>query len=138
MQTYIALFRGINVGGRNSIKMADLRSLLENLGLEDVQSYIQSGNVVFRSGNTDLTELVDRISKSIEENHGFAPRVLILAQDEFEKTIAKNPFPEAESDDRRLHINFLSGIPENPDLDALADCAENRIHEKGTVKIRIP
>ena len=121
METYIALFRGINVGGRNSIKMADLRSLLENLGLEDVRSYIQSGNVVFRSGNVDLTEMADRISKSIEENHGFEPRVLILRQNEFEKAIAGNPFPKAESDDRRLHINFLSEKPGNPDLNTMQE-----------------
>ncbi|MCF7804521.1 MAG: DUF1697 domain-containing protein [Candidatus Marinimicrobia bacterium] len=121
MPTYIALFRGINVGGRHRIKMADLRSLLEDLGLEDVNSYIQSGNVVFRSKKVDTSELSEQISAAIAENYDFKPNVFILEKKKFIRAMEANPFPDAESDDRRLHLTFLEAEPENPDMDGLRE-----------------
>lgn len=121
MQTYIALFRGINVGGRNSIKMADLRSLLEDLGLKDVRSYIQSGNVVFRSEETAARILSEKIRNAIGENYELTPDVMIIRDAEFEKVLAENPFPEAESDASKLHIGFLEAEPEEPNLDGLQE-----------------
>lgn len=121
MQTYIALFRGINIGGRHIIKMADLRSLLEGLGLEDVNSYIQSGNVVFRADTADPATLSDKIRSAISGNYDFEPEVLILKRQEFVQIMEANPFQEAESDDRRLHVLFLTAEPENPDLAGLRE-----------------
>jgi len=116
MYTYIALFLGINVGGRHRIKMTDLRLLLKDLGLEDVNSYIQSGNLVFRSEKVDTSELSEKISAAIADNYDFKPKVLILKKEKFVWDMEANPFPEVESDDRRLHVFFLAEKAENPDI----------------------
>ena len=119
MKTYIALFRGINVGGNNPLPMKDLVVALENLGCQEVATYIQSGNAVFRSEEADGSLLSDGIMATIGERHGFGPRVLVLSSEELEKAVRSNPFPEAESEPKTLHAYFLAWPPERPDLDAL-------------------
>jgi uncharacterized protein (DUF1697 family) len=119
MKTYIALFRGINVGGKNVLAMEDLVATLENAGARDVATYIQSGNAVFRSEEKDASLLSGGIGAAIRERHGFEPRVLVLGSEELERAIRSNPFPEAESEPRRLHVYFLAASPERPDLDGL-------------------
>jgi uncharacterized protein (DUF1697 family) len=119
MTTYIALFRGINVGGKNKLTMKDLVSTLENVGCRDVATYIQSGNAVFRSGEQDASLLAERIMATLGERHGFEPRVLVLGSEEMERAMRSNPFPEAESEPKTLHLYFLAAPPESPDLDAL-------------------
>lgn len=119
MTNYIALFRGINVGGNNLLLMKDLVAALENLGCQDVATYIQSGNAVFRSKETDTSLLSDRIKAAIGESHGFEPMVLVLESEELEKAVRSNPFPEAESEPKTLHAYFLATPPERPDLEAL-------------------
>jgi uncharacterized protein (DUF1697 family) len=121
MDTYIALLRGINVGGRNVLRMKELRALLEGLGLQDVRTYIQSGNVVFQSEEADAAGLASEISAAIEASHGFEPRVLVLPREEVERAMAANPFSEAEAEPKRLHLNFLASVPEDPDLEALQE-----------------
>jgi uncharacterized protein (DUF1697 family) len=116
MQTYIALLRGINVGGHHKLPMKALRGLLENLGLENVQTYIQSGNVVFQSQEADTEQLASRISAAIEKHHGFEPRILILTAAEMETAVRANPFPEGEAEPKSLHLFFLVAPPDNPDL----------------------
>lgn len=118
MNTFIALFRGINVGGNNIIKMKDLVDLLEGLGLQQVKTYIQSGNVVFQTDETS-TILLDKISQAIQQRYGFAPQVLLLTQTEFEEAIHNNPFSQAESLPKTLHLGFLVQEPINPKLDEL-------------------
>jgi uncharacterized protein (DUF1697 family) len=119
MNTFIALFRGINVGGNNILPMRDLVKVLEGLGLENVKTYIQSGNVVFQSVNTNAFELSQEISATIEITHGFAPQVLLLGMKELQDAIASNPFPEGEREPKTLHLFFLDSIPQNPDLETL-------------------
>jgi uncharacterized protein (DUF1697 family) len=119
MKTYIALFRGINVGGKTKLPMKDLVAALENVGCQDVATYIQSGNAAFRSGEQDASLLARRIGAAIKERNGFEPRVLLLASEEMEMAIRSNPFPAAESEPKTLHLYFLAAPPENPDLDAL-------------------
>jgi uncharacterized protein (DUF1697 family) len=119
MEMYIALFRGINVGGKNKLPMKDLVATLENVGCQDVATYIQSGNAVFRSGEQDASLLAEKITAAIRERHGFEPRVLLLASEEMGRVMRSNPFPEAESEPKMLHLFFLAAPPENPDLDAL-------------------
>ena len=106
MNSYVALLRGINVGGRNLLPMQALRALLEELGLHNVKTYIQSGNVVFQSGEANLAALATRISEQIEASHGFAPHVLLLPAADLQQAIAANPFPEAESEPKSLHVGF--------------------------------
>src|SRR4051794_26648723 len=88
MKTYIALFRGINVGGKNVLPMSELVSMLENTGLQNIETYIQSGNVAFQSQGTDASLLADTISAAIKKNRDFEPQVLLLEPEEIEKAVA--------------------------------------------------
>ena len=108
MITYIALFRGINVGGHNILPMKKLMALLENLNFKKIKTYIQSGNVVFQSDEKDSLSLSNKISSAVKKHFGFEPWILILEKSELEKAGKANPFPEAESEPKSLHIYFLS------------------------------
>jgi uncharacterized protein (DUF1697 family) len=119
MNTYIALLRGINVGGNNKLPMRDLAALLQDLGCRNVKTYIQSGNVVFQSEQTDRKALADAITDAIRRHHGFAPATFILDRQELEAAIAANPFPEGESAPKSLHLFFLDGSPQAYDPSAL-------------------
>lgn len=119
MKTYVALLRGINVGGKSTLPMKDLVTLLEDLGAQNVRTYIQSGNAVFRSEESNASLLSNDISVAIKMRHGLEPRVLLLETREFERVVESNPFPEAEPEPRTLHVYFLASVPPNPDLDAL-------------------
>jgi uncharacterized protein (DUF1697 family) len=99
--------------------MEDLVATLENAGARDVATYIQSGNAVFRSEEKDASLLSDRVRAAIVESHGFEPQVLVLGSDELERAVRSNPFPEAESDPKTLHLYFLAASPERPDLDGI-------------------
>lgn len=119
MHTYIALFRGINVGGKNSLPMKDLASIFEILGASNVKTYIQSGNVVFQSASKDISSFAKRLGTEIRERRGFEPHILVIGLSEVEMAIANNPFPEAESEPSSLHLGFLAFAPKNPDLKKL-------------------
>jgi uncharacterized protein (DUF1697 family) len=119
MHTYIALFRGINVGGKNSLPMKNLASLLEILGASNVKTYIQSGNAVFQSASNDISSFAKRLGVEIRERHGFEPHILIIRLSEVEAAITNNPFPAAASEPSSLHLGFLAFVPKNPDLKKL-------------------
>ena len=119
MEIYIALFRGINVGRTGSLPMKELAAILQELGCQNVRTYIQSGNAVFASPDQDADRLADAIGAKIKEQRGFEPQVLLLKRAEFEEAIAANPFPEAENDPQTLHLGFLTSPPPNPDLAAI-------------------
>ena len=114
MRTYIALLRGINVGGNNILPMKSLSALLVRAGLENVRTYIQSGNAVFRSVAASIPNLVNEIQVAIRTEFGFEPRLLLLTIEEFEQAIESNPFPNAVSDPKSLHLFFLSRLPSGP------------------------
>lgn len=120
MDTRIALLRGVNVGGR-SLPMAELREDLAALGFEDVRTYIQSGNVVFRDPDpADAAATAARIADAIENRHEFRPRVLVLSADRFRAALDTNPFPDAEAAPRTLHLFFLAEeARDEADLEAL-------------------
>ena len=119
MKTYIALFRGINVGGNNILPMKELVTVLESIGAQNVKTYIQSGNAVFQSKESNTSLLSDTISAAIKKSHDFEPQVLLLESEEMEKAVVSNPFPEAESEPKTLHVHFLASEPKNPNFDAL-------------------
>jgi len=119
MKPYIALFRGINVGGKNALPMKELVAVLEDLGARNVKTYIQSGNAVFESKEKDPSRLSNKISLEIRTRRGFEPYVLLVGLEDIEKAIRENPFPEAETDPRALHVGFLGSAPQNPDLKKL-------------------
>ncbi len=119
MQTIIALFRGINVGGNNKLRMADLSKLLEELGLRQVKTYIQSGNIVFQSDDQNLSDLSQQISRTVGERFGFTPYVLLLDHQALAKAAAQNPFSAAQAEPKSLHFFFMATVPTDPDLTTL-------------------
>lgn len=121
MITCVALFRGINVGGHHRLPMADLVSLLTDLGLYDVRTYIQSGNAVFRGPPEEPAALAARIATAVDVHHGFSPALVILSRDDLEAAMAANPYPEATAEPRTLHLTFLDAPPPAPDLAALEE-----------------
>ena len=119
MNTYIALFRGINVGGKNSLPMKELVALLGDMDAKNVRTYIQSGNAVFQSAEKNTSEISKQLAAEIKMRHGFKPHVLLIGLEAINMAIAKNPFPEAEADPSSLHLGFLASTPKNPDLEKL-------------------
>ncbi len=95
MTVIISMLRGVNVGGHNKIKMDALRELYLSLKLREPQTYVQSGNVVFATDETDLVKLGARIETAIERKHGFRPSVILRTTAELRAVIAKNPFRQA-------------------------------------------
>jgi uncharacterized protein (DUF1697 family) len=126
MKTYIALFRGINVGGKNVLPMKELVAMLESIGAQNVKTYVQSGNAVFQSEETSAPTLSNTISITIKKRRGFEPQVLLLELEELQKAVESNPFPEAESEPKTLHVHFLASVPQNPDFDALESIKTER------------
>lgn len=118
MNIWILLLRGINVGGRR-IRMQELVQVLESLGLHNVKTYIQSGNVVFQANVADPANMEAAIATAIERDHGFRPRVLLLPVDQFEAAVAGNPFPEAEEAPKTVHLFFLAAPPTSPAIEKL-------------------
>ena len=116
METIIALLRGINVGGHNKLPMRELKTTLATIGLTNVQTYIQSGNVIFQTDRTDLRTLAAEIGAAIDESHGFVPRILLLTLAELQTAVSRNPFPATDDQHKTLHFYFLESAPPNPDL----------------------
>lgn len=119
MPTWIALFRGINVGGHNVLPMAELRSDLESLNLKNVRTYIQSGNVVFDSTAKSAASLAKRIARRTEEQHGFRPQLLLLSREDLLAAVESNPFPQAVANPKTLSFFFLAEPARDPDTKAL-------------------
>ena len=112
MTTMIALLRGVNVGGHNMIKMDALRALCESLGHCDVQTYVQSGNVVFRSGERDPVKVGAQIEAAIERKLGFRPNIILRTFAEMREVIAKNPFAKRKGiEPGKLIVTFLADEP---------------------------
>ncbi len=112
MQTYIALLRGINVSGQKKIKMAELKESLETLSFSAVVTYIQSGNIVFKSVENSAESLENKIHKKILIDFGFEVPVLVKTHQELLDTIHNNPFQKDTSKDSTLfYIVFLKEKP---------------------------
>ena len=118
MKTYISILRGINVSGQKKIIMTDLKALYEDLGFEDVITYIQSGNVVFKSSKkmTD-TKLAKMIEERIVEKYDFQVPVIIRTLDELKRATEINPYKNDNIDG--LYITFLSNAPNSINLEKL-------------------
>jgi uncharacterized protein (DUF1697 family) len=114
---YVALLRGINLGARNKLAMADLRALVADLGAEEVETYVQSGNVVFTSGNS-ASALTRQIEERIRRDHGHEIAVLLRTGAELEKLVAGNPFLQAGKDPSTLHVTFLADAPGRAPIEA--------------------
>lgn len=111
MKTWIALLRGINVGGHNRLPMSSLRQILESAGCVQVKTYIQSGNVVFKADVKSAAEFGEEIGRAIEGEHGFSPPIQLITAGKLRQAIASNPYPQATSEPKTLHLFFLERLP---------------------------
>src|SRR5690606_3146112 len=111
-EIYIALLRGINVSGQKIIKMELLRKMFENLGLENVKTYIQSGNVVFQSDLNNVSELESLIKNEIRKTFGFDVQTQVLKPEVFKSALENNPFLKDENLDIKQH--YFAFLNENP------------------------
>ena len=113
MNTFIALLRGINVSGQKKIKMADLKEMLDKLGFKNVQTYIQSGNVIFSSEVKEILKLEEEIKNGIEKTFGFDVSVLIKTKREIEKILDECPFKAHEDlEAKRIYYVLLKSEPQ--------------------------
>jgi len=112
MAVIISMLRGVNVGGHNKIKMEALRALYESMKLRDAQTYVQSGNVIFRTDERDIPRLAKRIEDGIERNFGFRPNVILRTAAEMREVVARNPFAKRRRiEPSKLLVSFLAGDP---------------------------
>ena len=112
MTTYLALLRGINVGGHTRVGMDDLRRLFADLGHADVTTYIQSGNVIFRSPVDDSSRLAAEIEERIAQDLSVAVTVLLRTRDDLARIVASNPFVGRRIEPAKLHLTFLADAPD--------------------------
>ena len=138
MPVYVAMLRGINVGGHHLIKMDRLRASCEALGFKQVKTYIQSGNIVFTAANTSPGALSKKIEAEILAEFGFSINVICRTAGELERTISKNPFVSQPGiDTEKLHVAFLSDAPASSAIQKLSQltlepdlsrCLEREVH----------
>jgi uncharacterized protein (DUF1697 family) len=105
-QTWVALLRGINVGGNNILPMADLRTLLSNLGYSNPKTYIQSGNCIF-GATGDAGAISTAITGAVEQQFGFTPPVLTLTKAELQHALGNNPYSDADNALKSVHLFFM-------------------------------
>jgi uncharacterized protein (DUF1697 family) len=108
MPVLIAMLRAVNVGGHSKIKMDELRKLFVDLRLEEPQTYVQSGNIIFRSRESGLVKIAERIQKGIEGRFGCCPDVVLRTPDELRTVVARNPFKGRSGiEPGKLQVVFL-------------------------------
>jgi uncharacterized protein (DUF1697 family) len=125
MITFISILRGINVSGQKKILMADLKKLYEELHLENVETYIQSGNVVFDADEKNTCiQLAEQIKDKIFEKYRFEVPVIVRTASEMRKTLNSNPFlSKSNIDQEKLHITFLADEPAKEFLEKIKTIA---------------
>ncbi len=112
MPVIICMLRGVNVGGHNKIKMDALKVLCSSLKLKDPQTYVQSGNVIFKTEEKDLAKLTKRLQDALERKFGFRPDVMLRTASELRNVIARNPFAKRNGiEPGRLLVTFLAADP---------------------------
>ena len=130
MASHVALLRGINVGGRNKVPMADLREVVASLGHTGVTTYIQSGNVLFDTAETDTARLAAALETAIGDRFGIWASVVVLSRDELAGVLAANPYQD-EPNPKLVHVVFLNADPPEDLLDRIA-AAESAVAAKGS------
>ena len=121
MNTMVSMLRGVNVGGNHKIKMTELKTLYESLGFANVQTYIQSGNVVFNSKERGDEKLSKKIGTTIEKKFGFCPEVIVRTAEEMGDIVKRNPFAKRKDvEPNKLLVFFLARDPGQPAREAVA------------------
>lgn len=122
MNVIVSMLRGVNVGGHNKIKMADLKKVYEALGFERVQTYIQSGNVVFATKERGDEKLARKIGAAIEKKFGFCPEVIVRTAEEMRSIVKRNPFAKrGDVEPGKLLVVFLASDPGKAARDVVAE-----------------
>ncbi len=122
MTACVSLFRGINVGGHQKIKMSELKDLHESLGLRDVSTYVQSGNVVFTTDEPDLAQLPQQIERGFEQRFGIHAEAIVRTSTELREIMEKNPFQNQQAKEPKwVVVMFLAARPEKTAWEALAN-----------------
>jgi uncharacterized protein (DUF1697 family) len=129
MTVYVSMLRGVNVGGSGLIKMEPLREAYESIGLTDVRTLLQSGNVLFRSGLKDRQRLVKRIMQEIERRFDLQVEVILRTLAEVASIVDRGPVLSPRADKRKLLVMFLSSVP-----DAAAQAALRKWHKDKELK----
>lgn len=124
MTAFVALLRGINVGGKNILPMDELRDLLATLGCEDIATYIQSGNAVFRHHET-TADLSEMIAAAVSSEFGFQISVMVQTASEFAAVVAANPFVADVSEPKFLHAWFLRETPAKANTQRMDEIASD-------------
>jgi len=135
MNTFISMLRGINVSGQKKIRMVELKDLYESLNLVNVETYVQSGNVVFDTAEGDASKLAELIEAQIEKAFGYTVPTFIRDASDFQRIIEGNPFlKKRDEDPARLYVTFLYSAPSESKLSNLAiptgEAAEFSIGDK--------
>lgn len=121
MGKFVAILRGINVGGRRKLPMKELKQLFQDLGYSEVKTYIQSGNVIFNA-ETAEEEISKAVENAIFEQFGYEVPVICRSAEDFEKSIDENPFFEdTVGEIERLHLTFLKELPGKKQLEKLKE-----------------
>lgn len=131
---YVAFLRGINVGGKNKVKMETLREVCSEIGFENVKTYINSGNVIFETRKTDDKKLAAKIEKAIEKEFGLQIKTIVRSISEIEEIVKNNPFDGQFENDKDLHVFFLD--EEMPDDKRELLLSNNNENEKYFVRGR--
>jgi uncharacterized protein (DUF1697 family) len=129
MTVYVSMLRAVNVGGSGLIKMQPLREAYESVGLADVRTLLQSGNVLFRSGLTDRQRLVKRIMQEIERRFDLQVEVILRTLAEIASIVDRGPVLSPRADKSKLLVMFLSSVP-----DATAQAALRKWHKDKNLK----
>ncbi|HMP79470.1 MAG TPA: DUF1697 domain-containing protein [Pirellulaceae bacterium] len=119
MPSWVVLFRGVNVGGKHKLPMARLVTILESLGCSAVRTYIQSGNAVFTSRQTNRARLATQIVDTVEREFGFRPHLMLLTASELADAVLNNPFKKSVKEPKSLHFFFLDSKPQKPDVEGM-------------------
>jgi len=117
------MLRGINVSGHNIIKMKDLKQLFETLKFQNIQTYIQSGNIVFQTDNNLISSLELLVTNAIFQNFGLEVSAIVISIKELQMVIHQNPFIKTINDTNLLLITFVSHIPEIALVDSIKNSA---------------
>lgn len=126
MTSYVALLRGVNVGGKVA-KMEKVRASFEALGFAGVKTYVQSGNVLFQAKAASEPALAKKIAARLEKDIGFAPGVLVLSAADLTRVVAQNPLLEEKGiDAAKLHVTFLDGRAPAAGLEKMEGLASAR------------
>lgn len=114
MRMYVALLRGINVGGNRKLPMADLREIFRAAGATDVATYIQSGNVLFNAGGTAVEAIVSGVEAGIVDRFGFEVPLVVRSRDEMRAIVERHPYSELLDVKNACHVVFLRRDPVDP------------------------